>query len=89
MKKSQNKDNCRGLIVLIMFIAIFVGLILFLNMLSINRFYLERLVLYSVLVIFGISLSAETCLYRRLREEEAKLKKEIEQLKKELEEIKK
>jgi hypothetical protein len=33
-------------------------------------------------------MSAETVLYKRLREEEAKLKKELEKLKKELEQVK-
>ncbi len=89
MAKSLEKKLCSGLPVAILFIAIIVGLLYFLGRLDISRFDYERLLLYSILIIFGITMSAETVLYKRLREEDAKLKKELEKLKKDIKQIKK
>jgi len=89
MAESLEKEPCSGLPVAILFIAIIVGLLYFLGRLDISRFDYERLLLYSILIIFGITMSAETVLYKRLREEEVKLKKELEKLKKDIKQIKK
>jgi len=89
MAKSFKKEHCNGWLVAILFIAIIMGLLFFLGNLDISRYDYERLVLYSILMIFGITMSTETVLYKRLKEEEAKLKKEIEKLKKEVKQIKK
>jgi uncharacterized membrane protein YbhN (UPF0104 family) len=89
MAKSWEKEHCNGWLVVILFIAIIIGLLFFLGNLDISRFDYERLVLYSILMIFGITMSTETVLYRRLKEEEAKLREDLEKLKKEVKQIKK
>jgi len=89
MAKSLKNEHCNGWLVAILFIAIIIGLLFFLGNLDISRFDYERLVLYSILMIFGISMSTETVLYKRLKREEAKLREEIEKLKKEVKQVKK
>jgi hypothetical protein len=89
MGKNTVNQPCTGIPVLIIFLAIIAGLILFLGKISANRFEFERLVVYSILIIFGITLGVETCLFRRLRQEEAILKQELERVRKEINLMKK
>lgn len=89
MNKHLKKEQCNKWVIAILFLLMVFGLLYFLGSLNISQYDYERLVLYSILTIFGISMSAETCLYKRLREEEKNLKNDLEKLKKEVRQMKK
>lgn len=89
MKKICSEKACRAILAAVMIIAIIFGIVFFLSSFGITRPYFDRLVIYAILIIFGISMGVETYMYKRLTEEKEKLKKELDKAKKELEKIKK
>jgi hypothetical protein len=89
MKKICSEKACKAILAAIMIIAIIFGIVFFLSSFGITNPDFDRLVIYSILIIFGIAMIADTYLYRRLKEEGVKLKKELEKVKKELVKIKK
>ncbi len=89
MKKICSEKACRAILAAVIIIAIIFGIVFSLSSFGITRPYFDRLVIYAILIIFGITMSVETYMYKRLREEGKILRKELDKVKKELKQINK
>jgi len=73
----------------LLFIVIITGIIFFSSQLSTSVLEFERYIIYSVIIVFGITMGVETYFFQRLKEEDSRLKNEIGMIRKEMKQIKK
>ena len=76
MKKNHFDKTAEKVVVFLLMVSMVLGLIVFLSMIS-DRPLSERLVLYSILVVFGIGFGIETAAYKRFKVEHQKIDSQI------------